>query len=511
MERRILSSLKITKSLGFLGTALAILMLSGCGSLSGRFVSQPINEVAEPGAAFAEAEPLAAELPQVLAEQPAPPPLTLLERIIADFDWQDESAHPKVAAWVDRYCNDPESFLAILQRSEPFLYAASDELRAHDLPAELVFLPFVESGFQTHVRSWSGAEGLWQFMPATATYMGLERDWWLDERRDPQRSTEAAAAYLNYLHDLFDDWYLALASYNAGEGNIRKAIRDAGSQDFWDLRLNTETASYLPKLLAVVHLLKHPEKLNLELPDWADKPYYQQVKLDRQIDLEVVAEYLGADQSFYQLNAHFVQRVSPPLKESLLLVPENLVEQLQQGLSDTSLIPPVNWQHYRVRSGDNLSMIADRLNTSVRAIMETNNLRNSLIHPGEDLLIPRSAQIAVAGTGPSPSTQLLEITVLPGDSVWNISRRTGVSMAQIQNLNELADDDLLHPGQRLKLPSSAALPDAIEHRVQPGDSLYEIALRYGVTIQQIRVWNSLGSSSLIRPGERLTLWLDEAG
>ncbi len=488
--------------------ALLTLSIAGCSSL---LPLQPSSQVQPTQPPVAEIQPDAE--PQQVAVNPLPEaepePLTLLQRLVAEFTWPDESHNPKVEAWIRRYREDPESFLIILERAEPFLFAARQELSENNLPAELAFLPFVESGFQTNVRSWTGAEGLWQFMPATASHMGLERDWWIDERRNPQRSTEAAVAYLKYLHNLFDDWYLALAAYNAGEGNIRYALQRSGSERFWDLQLNSETASYLPKLLAVVHLLRHPDELKLKLPDWPDQPYYREVKIDRQVDLDVVADYLGADKHFYQLNAHFVQRISHPDIHGSLLVPAGLEQKLSDGLSNTSLIPEVSWQHYRVRSGDNLSLIADRLNVSVRAIMETNQIRSSLIHPGDDLLIPKLAGSAAATQGPAESTSL-QIMVLPGDSIWRISARTGVSMAEIMQLNELSTSSVLQPGQRLDLPQSASLPDQVEHLVRSGDSLSEIALRYGVTIQQIRTWNALGSSNLIRAGDRLKLWLDGA-
>lgn len=484
------------------------LFLTGCGSLL------PVEQAAT-GAQTAS--PLAATTQEAITEtavnepavpEPEPVELNLIERIISQFDWPDESHQPRVQTWIERYRQDPQSFHIILQRSEPFLYAAADQLKTNKLPAELAFLPFVESGFRPNVRSWTGAEGLWQFMPATAQHMGLQRDWWVDERRDPLRSTEAAAAYLKYLHQVFDDWYLALAAYNTGEGNIRFAMQRADSDRFWDLKLNSETASYLPKLLAVIHLLKNPDQLGLKLPDWPDQPYFNSVELDRQVKLQDVADYLGAGQDFYQLNAHFVQRISHPESTSNLLVPARLDTKLRAGLSDETLIPDVYWQHYQVRNGDNLSLIADRMDVSVRAIMEINRLDSTLIHPGDDLLIPRD-NLAVSHS-PSVENTEYQIMVLPGDSIWAISLRTGASMRSIMQLNELDERSVLQPGDQLKLPASASIPDQVEHLVRSGDSLSEIALRYGVTIEEIRTWNALGNSSLIRAGDRLTLWLDGA-
>ena len=492
---------------------LPLFLLVGCSHFSGQVDPAEIAAATQaPASENFQHSPVSQRPSRPLASAIHQPtiPDSLLDRVISQFGWDDESAHPAVASWVQRYQQQPAEFIAILERAEPFIYQAAQELEQRGMPMELVFLPFVESGFLPDARSWSGASGLWQFMPATGKAMGLEQNWWLDERRDPSASSAAAADYLNYLHQSFGDWYLALAAYNAGEGTIRNAMRLSNLENasFWDLRLNSETQSYLPKLLAVVHLLKNAAANEIPLPHWQDEPFFKTIAVNRQLDLEVVASYLDADSSFYKLNAHHLHQVTQPDGESRVLVPLNLAEKFTIALNDPQILPDVAWQHYKVRSGDNLGLIANRNGVTVRGIMEANKLASTTIFPGDDLFIPLRAGQNAAVDRPA-SISNMQVVVKSGDSLWLVANRAQTTVRKLIELNQLDENGYLYPGQILLLPQGSVPSDRVEHEVRSGDSLYDIANLYGVRIEDIRAWNALGNSSLIRPGERLTIWLQQ--
>lgn len=431
--------------------------------------------------------------------------ITLLERAVSDFQWLDHSERESVDYWIERYLQQQDQFEAVLDRAEPVLFYILNQLEANNLPAELAFLPFIESGFRPDAASWVGAVGLWQFMPATGRSLGLDQDWWTDERRSIDQSTQAAIRYLTYLHGLFDeDWFMALAAYNTGEGNLRKAIRNSGgASSFWALSLNSETASFVPKLLAVVHILKNSTELNLDLPEWPNENYFEIYEADRQLDLEAVATHLEVDQDYiFSMNAHYPQKITAPDTSARLALPWGMAEELHLIVDSLPEVTVPSWVHYQVRSGDNLSVIADRMGVSVRDITEANQLNSILIHPGDDLLIPNPR----ARTSNAPA-QSAVATVRSGDSFWLIARRYGVDLNELMAANNLSSNDFIHPGQLLKLPTERSGDAQVTHEVQSGDSLYDIAIYYGVGLTDLRAWNSLGSSNLIRPGDELTIWL----
>ncbi len=442
--------------------------------------------------------------PQSMALLSAENEQNLINRAIREFSWPDYSNRQEVNYWVNRYLDNKEEFAAILQRAEPYLYHILNRLEEAGLPSELAFLPFVESGFRPDVASWSGAAGLWQFMPATGRSMGLDQDWWVDERRSVDSATDAAIRYLSYLYGYFDqDWFMALAAYNTGEGNLRKAMRGkAEDAEYWDLKLNSETASYVPKLLAVVHILKRADQLGLELPDWPNQVYFESYEANRQLDIETLASELEIDKNqLFAINAHYPQAITPPNQSARILLPKGMSVKLDQIMDSMPEVAAPSWAHYRVRNGDNLSLIADRMGVSVRAIMETNQLRSNLIHPGDDLLIPTPGRNI-----PDHDISGAVAIVRPGDSIWLIARRHDIAIKDLLAANDLQPTALIFPGQTLKLPTRETGDTRITHEVKSGDSLYDIAALYGVRLTELKRWNSLGSSNLIRPGDRLTIW-----
>ena len=500
----LLKSLRIT----YLGLFLLFFGLTGCSQLIAPIQDSTTAETQSIEAKEVEIAQGTETQQQREASENIPPvvkDLSLLERAISGFSWGDYSDQEEVHYWTDRYRNNIHQFNVVLEQSEPYLFYILQQLEANGLPSELAFLPFVESGYRPDVSSFIGAAGLWQFMPATGKSLGLEQSWWIDERRSVDQSTDAAIEYLQYLYGSFNnDWFLALAAYNTGEGNLRRAIRDNnGEANFWTLNLHSETTSYVPKLLAVVAILSQAQENNLTLPSWPNQPYFEIYEADRQLDIESVADKLNIDkQKLISINAHYPQKITTPNMAARIAIPTGFALQLEAVIDSLPEVSNLSWFHYQVRSGDNLSVIADRMGVRVKDILEANQLSSNLIHPGDDLLIPNPDLAATTQT-----IQSSVATVRNGDSAWLIARRYGVRLEELLAINSLTSNDYIHPGQTLNLPNATLGESQLTHEVQLGDSLYEIAVFYGVTLNDLRIWNALGNSNLIYPGDRLTIWL----
>ncbi|MDN5844260.1 MAG: transglycosylase SLT domain-containing protein, partial [Alcaligenaceae bacterium] len=200
----------------------------------------------------------------------------------------------RVDYWTDYYASHPESVLLMSKRAGKYLYYIVNELNQRGLPTELALLPFVESAYNPNAYSRSHASGLWQFIPSTGTHYKLEQNWWRDQRRDPVASTNAALDYLSYLYDFQGDWYLALASYNWGEGSVKRAIKkstEAGDIPVYtNLKMPEETRNYVPKLQAIKNIIARPDKYGITLPNVDNSPYFTTVHKSQDIDIQVAAE-----------------------------------------------------------------------------------------------------------------------------------------------------------------------------------------------------------------------------
>src|SRR5690554_1001613 len=217
------------------------------------------------------------------------------QRIRDGFGVSDyRNLHPETQSRLTWFVNNPEYVNKVVEQARPYLYYIVDELDRREMPLEIALLPIVESGYQPFALSSGQAAGIWQFIPATGRVFGLEQNWWYDGRRDVIQSTTAALDYLQKLHNDFNDWELAIAAYNAGEGTVSRAIKrnqEAGlPTDFWSLELPAETTAYLPKLFAVAHLVKQPAQYDLQLSPIANEPYLSVVNVGSQIDLALAAD-----------------------------------------------------------------------------------------------------------------------------------------------------------------------------------------------------------------------------
>ncbi len=429
-----------------------------------------------------------------------------------------------VEAEIRRFTVGPEKkfFLRSLKRSGRYRPEILKALKEAGLPEELSWLPLIESGFNVKALSRARALGLWQFIPSTGYKFGLKRDQFIDERMDPEKATTAAIAYLKELHNIFGDWTTVLAAYNCGEGRVLRTIRTQNVNyldNFWDLyeRLPRETARYVPRFLATLHILNAPEKYGIDL-NIADPPLaYETVAVAKQVSLKDVARAIGTTEfEMRQINPELRYKITPP-RNYELKVPtgsgETLLAQID-AIKATSLPRPA-YVYHRVRSGETLSTIARRYRTSVGRIMRANNLRSShYIRAGKRLKIPQrgyrysGTQRAKRKTTANPNPDRAQFhTVRRGDSLWNIARQYGTTTESIQKLNGLRGTHL-HKGQVLKISegqrqASVDTSSLKTYQVKTGDSPFKIAQLHNMSLDRLLEINRLSHRSTIFPGQQL--------
>ena len=411
--------------------------------------------------------------------------------------------------WLKR---NPSYLRRLKPRLDRYLAYIHEQVRARGFPSELALLPIVESALDPYAFSHGGAAGLWQFIPATGKRFGLQRNWWYDGRRDPVAATSAALDYLAYLHKRFGNWPLALAGYNAGEGNVRRAQRRAiDGATFWQMKLPRETSAYVPRLLALAELVANPQQLGIELPDVSPQVAFSVVDTHDQLDLGVAAKATGIDvKTLYLWNPALNQWATPPRGPHQLLIPNSHALAAQEQISAIADDERVQWLRVTVATGDTLSQLAQRHRSDVASLRKANNLRGNRIRAGQTLLIPKSAG-AFANPVAKRSTGKPYI-VKPGDSLWTISRATNVPMAKLMKANHVGPKDYLRIGQTLTLPGGGnSVIRKVRYGVRKGDSLAKIAQKFNVDIGEIAAWNRLNTRDYLQPGQSLMLYVNVAG
>jgi membrane-bound lytic murein transglycosylase D len=299
-----------------------------------------------------------------------------------------------VRSSIDEYVKHPFLLEQILQRGEPYLFYILNRIEHYGMPAELALLPVIESAFDPFATSPAGAAGIWQFMPSTADDAGLDQNWWYDGRRDIIASTEAALDYLKQLHKRFDgDWFLALAAYNAGTARVQRAIRrnrDAGKPvDFWHLSLPAETQSYVPRLIALRAIIERPHDYNVSLPDLLDTRHFSTVEIRGQIELKVVAQLSEIPlEELQYLNPGYERSITQPNEAHQLLLPKSVAQVFRERIARLPQDQRVQSIRHRIRTGDNLSTIAQQYRTTVAELRKANRLKGSKIIAGDVLIVP---------------------------------------------------------------------------------------------------------------------------
>ncbi len=471
-----------------------------------------------------------------------PPEQTnLWNRINAGMQLGGYENRDRVIAQIKRYKGHQDYIDRITERARPFMFFIMEQIDARQMPAEIALLPVVESAFQPFAYSHGRAAGIWQFIPGTGRMFGLQQNWWYDGRRDIVASTHAALDYLESLHKRLDgDWLLALAAYNSGEGNVRRAIRKNRKKglatDFWHLALPDETRAYVPRLLAISEVIANPRQYNITLKPILNEPRVVEVEIAKQIDLALVARLADISiEEVYRLNPAFNHWATTPGKKHKLLIPVEKENLFHEALAQTSPEQFVQWKRHKIRAGETLSHIAKRYQTTVKLLRQVNNLNRNRIRQGKHLLIPvaqqtlsdyslTSKQRTASRLARQGKGQKRIITVDHGDTFWDLSRKYKVSVKTLARWNGMAPADTLKPGKKLvlwtgtrsrntsaetisrKLPANTIR--TIHYTVRRGDSLALISSKFKVTVKQLRQWNRLPKGKYLQPGQRLKLLVD---
>jgi membrane-bound lytic murein transglycosylase D len=350
-----------------------------------------------------------------------------------------------------------------LDRSARYIPVMKDIFREKNLPEDLVYVAMIESGFNPYAVSWAKAVGPWQFMPATGKLYGLKIDWWIDERKDPIKSTMAAADHLKDLHNLFGSWPLALASYNAGAGKVQRAVLRTRSDDFWDLKasryIRKETKNYVPKYMAATIIAKNPEAYGFSVTNV--EPFkFDEVVVEQSTDLRLIARCANCSyEEIKELNPEIKRWVTPPQYESYVLrIPNGKKDAFLANYAAVPAEQKIKWERHMVQKGETLAVLARKYNTTPEALCDINGIKKNRVVPGKHILIPLDLN--------SKTQDLSYLTINQGSKLQDIL-----------------------------------------YRVRRGETLGIIARNHNVTVADIREWNK-GLGKSVRAGQKIKLIVD---
>ena len=428
-----------------------------------------------------------------------------------------------------------------LERSGRYEDLIKRIFRENELPINLFYLAMIESGFNPNAYSYARASGLWQFIYSTGTYYGLRSNWWFDERRDPLLATEAAAKHLKDLYDRFGDWYLALAGYNCNPNKIEKRMRQYNTRDFWKLkRLPRQTRNYIPTFIAAQIIAANPKKYGFYVQKM--KPIeYDTVKVSECVDLSIIAECANSNfEEIKALNPAIRRWCTPPGIENFVLnIPKGRQEEFWVKYKQVPDEKKTSWVRHKVRSGETLSQIAHKYGTTITIIKNQNNIRGTLIRTGQYIVIPvpqnknyYSSYYTYAAQSVKRKPKKVDYVkghkkiiyiVKKGDTLGEIAEIYNTRASRIRTWNGLYYGEHIYPDQKLTIwiPESINMAIQESQRVEPaqegtthivkrGDTLWDIARRYDVSIEKIKSWNNMKSNK-IKPGERLRIKQSSGG
>lgn len=508
---------------------LLVLTAAGCAMLAPIDSSEPVEEPRHPvdlPDPFAVVEEATRNLGDQLPEEPeAYRPPHLWARVIDRFGFAECPPDSQAEQWARWYAEHDEYMKRVLDRARPWLYDIAGELERRDLPGELALLPIVESAYDPFAYSHGRAAGTWQFVSATARERGIEINDFYDGRRDVWAATRAALDYLAYLRGRFGDWNLALAAYNGGQGRVWRALernRRAGQPSHWNsLRLPRETLAYVPKLNGLGCLFAEPGRFGFRIPVWDNRPQVVRIELDGPIDIVALSVAANIDiADLVAINPGLNGHLTPPSGPHHLMVPAARATRVREVLPTLESKNMVVWEEVEVRPGDTLSHLALRHNTTVRALREANQLDSDFLRAGQKLLLASSGQVPEASPHAERYAELNRLQqrllptrrfwhqVRPGENLWVIASKYGVTVRDLQRWNDLGGNSLIRPGDRLQVRMSqpggkSSAPQ--EYTVRRGDSLWTIARRHQVSVDDLLRWNSLGKEEVLRPGQTLTI------
>lgn len=441
------------------------------------------------------------------------------EVLRSEFSIDHEVSRPEVQEQIRWLIAHPSYLQKVCRQSEPYIYHIVTEIKKKGLPGELALLPMIESAYNPFAYSVVGAAGLWQLMPRTGTDLGLKQDWWFDGRRSIRNSTDAALNYLLTLSKVFDgNWVLAIASYDAGEGSIARAIKSnketQQSTSFWSLTIPEETRVYVPRFLALSELINNPQRYNIELPSIPYMPYFAEVNIGSQIDLNHAARLAGMTyKELIKLNPGFNRWTTTPYAPFILLIPTEKVQSFYQNLANFPQEKRVSWTQHIVQPGDSLSNIATKYHTTVNLIKQLNQLSSNKLRNNQAILIPSTKNVAVTIKAPDLKTPIERKLVGPrnhrvihivqtNDNFKSLEKIYGVSTMDIQYWNKLPSNRPLEVGQQLVIWKKMRQPK--EYIVKVGDTLSQIAQNNQTKVHTLMTLNpELGQNSPLHPGQKL--------
>ena len=399
----------------------------------------------------------------------------------------DIPLNAKVLQYVQAFSGRLKGYLEDgLARGAQYLPMIQEVFRAEGLPLDLAYVPLIESAFKPSALSRAKAKGIWQFMPGTGRENGLQHDWYIDERADPEKATRAAAKYLTTLYRMFGDWHLALASYNGGPGRVQRAMKRSNRNDFWKLSASTrylprETRDYVPLILAAIVVARNPDQYGLTINS-TDYPRSEQILVYNPVDLRKVAEWAGVPAETIQNLNPELRRWTTPVRETAysLNVPEGTGEQIMAAMWAADPEELVSFNRYTVKKGETISTIAKKLKVSRTDLAEANYLKTSAkLGTGQQLIIPRA-----------PTTMLAARTETPAP------------VTESRSVDAVVASNVLPP--TVVSQSAASDVSRVTHRVKRGETLLSIARLYRTTVSALKQANRLSGSTILA-GQRLTV------
>jgi len=513
------------------------LFVAGCASAPPAMPAPPAAETVatEPDeVAFPDELEVPEAPPEELeAEAPAVEPLAptvvhgdVLARIRGSLTLPQVD-HPRVDREIEWLQRNPDYLARVFGRAQRYLHYIVGEVEAQELPGDLALLPVVESAFNPFAYSRAHASGLWQFIAPTGERYGLRRNYYQDQRRDVVESTRGALEYLTQLRDRFGgDWFLAIAAYNYGTGNVQRAInRNAAlgrKTDFFSLSLPAETRAYVPKLVALARMVREPERYGFYLPPIPDAPYFRIVQTGGPVDLRLMAELAGVDaEELHALNPAWNRWITDPDGPHRVLVPEVVADGFAEKLAMLDGNARARLAIHTVAPGESFTSIAGQYKVPESFVDRMNAGKRADLGPGDELWVP-AGDVSQLRAGLGSDLERRVHRVKSGESLWSISRRYGMSVSQLARMNHVSTKALLRPGQRLQVAGGggsgaaeaassggsqqvASTDGKVRYKVRRGDTLSGIARRFEVTVRELQAWNNMGRSTSLRAGQSLTI------
>ena len=493
-----------------------------------------------------ESAPATATLLLKAAENIGDPQRDLWARIRVGFALSELDS-PLVKENEALYAKRPEYVERMLDRSKRYMFYIVQEVEKRGMPTEIALLPMIESAFNPKAYSRAHASGIWQFVPATGRDFGLSQNWWVDSRRDVIAATGAALDYLQKLHRMFGSWELALAAYNWGEGSVSRAIAKNKARgeptDYLSLNVPNETRQYVPRLLAIKNLIATPNNFGINLGVVPNQPYFAQITLTQHIDVALAAKLSDTTMDeFTSLNPHYNRPVIQAKQPVTLLLPVDKAEVFASNLEKYGK-PLVSWQPYHAKRGEKLDAIASRHGISSARLQEVNGIKTKrdrlashqvLLVPGQHGAKLESATFTEIKTESFALANGRVYAVRKGDTLLSIAKRHSVKTEQIKTWNNLKSNRLAR-NQKLNLGpvEKAAVRDTVvsskvaakasrtgvakkspvnkQYTVRRGDTLYSIAQRFAVDLDDLLRWNKLSSKNRLLPGSKVTIVLAKNG